>query len=163
MFSNDITDIIAAAILLFILALAAYGGSTVFVNRYSSEDISLKDEQHLFLLNYLRTETAFGDIADLIAKNENGDSDTLIPLQKISGNYLNFYRKDKGNYILKIGYPDGKVNFVAASHDWSLPSGQRQISEEQRKLWFEIGDGEKIKIPSLNKGLITLEFKTEDE
>src|SRR3989344_960566 len=162
MFSNDITDLISAAVLLFILALAVYGGSTVFVNSYSSDEISFKDEQHIFLLNYLRIETESGDIADLIAKNENGDPNTLISLEKISGNYLNFYRRDKGNYILKVGYPDGKVDFIAASHDLELPSDQRQMNEEQKKLWFEIGDGEKIKIPSLNKGMITVEFKTQD-
>ena len=166
---EDWEDLIIAFIILVILIVVGnvleFGSVT-----YTTGEINLKDEAGLFLLNYVKSETGSGKIANRIILNEGGDHTTLIPLQGLSKELLNFAEMRDKDYILKVGYPNGSVNFIAASPKWALPKAGSGLSvsgaeklDGLSKLWFELGDGEKIKLPSLNGGLITVEFKLEDE
>ena len=165
MLPEDIQDLIMAIILLIVLAVfvpfLAFSGKT-----YSSQTIELDDDTQMFLINYLKTETGDGQIADLIILNENSDFQTLIPLQTISKKIINFYDFGNRNYILKVGYPNGKVNFITASRSWDLPTSLAsggEPTDEQKKKWFELGNGAKIQIPSLRSGLIIVELEVENE
>ncbi len=164
MLPEDIQDlIIATALLLILLIIGKFiyniYGADFSANRYISKDVDFNDEEKFFLLNFLRAEAGTGGISELISKSE-GETN-LISLQEISESYLGSYFGGR-NYIMKVQYSDGKVRFITASHAWGLPKGERGIpTEKQKKFWFELGDGEKFRIPSLKQGLITIELKVE--
>src|SRR3989344_1710868 len=165
--SNDITDLIAGYALFFVMIIVVSVGGLEFAGHsFTSKDIRFSDDERLFLLNYLRTDGGDGEIADMIALNENGDLNTLKNLQDASKKILNFYGPGWKNYILKVQYPNGNVKFITASREWDLPSAGTRVEsgfEELKKFWFELGNGQKIKIPSINNGLITVELEVEDE
>ena len=134
MLPEDIQDLVIALIL--IIALAVFVPFLGFsAKNYASQIPDVNDESKLFLINYLKTETGDGQIADLIALNEGSDHATLIPLQTLSKKIINFYYFRNRNYILKVGYPDGKVDILAASSPWNLPSviSTGDPTDEQKK------------------------------
>ncbi len=164
--SNEITDLLVGFALLFLMIVVVAVGFDPLGHKYSSIDIKFTDEERLFLLNYLKTDTGNQKIADMIALNENGDADSLKDLQGASRNILNFYGFNGRDYILRIQYPNGDVKFITASKEGDLPSPEPRIETrfgELEKLRPELGRGEKIKIPSINNGLIIVELEVEDE
>ena len=100
MLPEDIQDLVIALIL--IIALAVFVPFLGFsAKNYASQIPDVNDESKLFLINYLKTETGDGQIADLIALNEGSDHATLIPLQTLSKKIINFYYFRNRNYILR--------------------------------------------------------------
>ena len=160
---EDWEDLIIAFILLIILIVVGnvldYGDPAYYI----TGEVNLKDEAGLLLLNYVKSETDSGKMANRIILNEGGDHTTRIPLQELSKELLSFADLRDKNFILKVGYPDKEVHFIAASSSWDLPRGERTDPDTGGDFWFKLGEGEKIKLPSLNGGLITMEFELEDE
>ena len=118
------------------------------------------------MLNYLRTDIGDKKIVDVIALNENGDDKSLKDLQGISGNILRFYGFNGRDYALRIKYPDGNVKFIAGSQEGNLLSPEPGLETrfgDLENYGIVLGRGEKVVIPSMNIGLITVELEVEDE
>ncbi len=163
--SNEITDLLVGFALLFLMIIAVAVGF-YSLDGDSDNKAKFSDEERLFLLNYLKTDVGDRKIADMIALNENGDSDSLENLQGISRNILNFYGFNGRNYVLRIKYPNGNVMFLTASREGDLPSPEPGVDTrfgELERYRTELGSGEKIRIPSINNGLIVVELEVEDE
>lgn len=166
MMSHEITDLIVAYALLFLVIIIAAVGFGPLDKKYSESDIKFIDDERLFLLNYLKTDAGDKKIIDMIAFSENGDSESLKNLQSISRNILKFYGFSGKNYVLRIQYPNGDVKFLTASQEGDLPSPEPRVDTgfgELERYKTELGRGEKIKIPSINGGLIIIELEVEDE
>jgi hypothetical protein len=167
---EDWEDLIIAFIILVILIVVGnvleFGSVT-----YTTGEINLKDEAGLFLLNYVKSETDSGKIANRIILNEGGDHTIRRPLQELSKELLAFTGFGRRDYLLKAKYPDGKLELIAGSGAYRLPIEQEvsltlaelEYDNKRTREALQLGDGEKIKLPSLNGGLITVEFKLEDE
>ncbi|MEK6856435.1 MAG: hypothetical protein AABX49_00310 [Nanoarchaeota archaeon] len=164
--SNEITDLIVGfVVLLFGIIILAIGFDPIG-DKSSNEGVKFSDEEKLFLLNYLRTDSGNGNLADMIALNENGNDESLKDLRGVSRNILNFYGFNGRDYALRVKYPNGDVKFIAGSQEGDLSSPEPRLEtkfgdlEEYRT---ELGSGEKAFIPSLNRGLIIIELEVEDE
>lgn len=164
--SNEITDLIGGYVLLFLMIAIVALGFDPLGEKYFDKDIRFSDDERLFLLNYLKTNVNGKDIADIIALNENGDLNTLKELQNVSRNILRFYGFDGRDYALRVQYPNGDVKFITASREDDLPAPEPGIETkfgELERYRDELGNGEKIMIPSINNGLIIVELEVEDE
>ena len=168
---EDWEDLIIAFILLIILIVVGnvldYGDPAYYI----TGEVNLKDEAGLLLLNYVKSETDSGKMANRIILNEGGDHTTRIPLQELSKELLSFMELREKNFILKAKYPNGRLEPIAGSGLYKLPI-EREVSltlaqveydNKRTEMVLKLGDGEKIKLPSLNRGLIIVEFKLEDE
>ena len=164
--SNEIADLIAGVVILvFGIIILAIGFDPLEHNSFN-ESAKLPDEEKLFLLNYLRTDIGDKKIVDVIALNENGDDKSLKDLQGISGNILRFYGFNGRDYALRIKYPDGNVKFIAGSQEGNLLSPEPGLETrfgDLENYGIVLGRGEKVVIPSMNIGLITVELEVEDE
>lgn len=164
--SNEITDLIVAYALLFLVIIIAAVGFGPLDKKSFENDIKFSDDERLFLLNYLKTDVGDKKIADMIAFNENGDANSLKDLQGASRNILRFYGFNGRDYVLRVQYPNGDVKFLTASREGDLPSPEPRVDNRFRELEkykTELGNGEKIRIPSMNSGLIIVELEVEDE
>lgn len=163
---NDATDLIVGFIFLLAMIVVFAIGFGPLDSEYSEKDIRYHDDERLFLLNYLKTDVGGKKIADMIAFNENGDEDSLKDLQDASRNILRFYGFSGRDYVLRVKYPNGDVEFLTASQEEDLPTPEPRVDTRFGELEIpktELGRGEKIRIPSINSGLITIELEVKDE
>jgi len=157
MLPEDIQDSIFAIILLIGLALVIpfFGFSGV---SYASQIPDLHDEDTLFLINYLKVDVGESQIADLIALNEILSNNVDIPLKRVTKSLISFYGLggiSGRNYLLTATYPNGRREVIDATLSWDISQPNHVKTTEGKKT--------QVQIPSLNKGLITVELEVENE
>ena len=148
---DDINDLIFAAILLVIMGLV--GGVFHFPQgSYTVQEVQLTDGEELLLLNYLKTETGSGNIANLIALSEK-DEKNLILFRHATEQIMNFALEKNQDYIVKITYPgrdeEGAVYTIGFSPFTEELNDKNRIIKE-------------MDIPSLDKGLIKVKLELEN-
>src|SRR3989338_1577452 len=165
--SNEITDLIVGYFLLFLMIGVVAIGFDPLSYKYSNRDVKFPDEERLFLLNYLRTDAGGERIADMIALSENRDKFLLRDLRSASRQILNFYGFNGRNYLLEVRYPDGEAEYITSTKGWDLidtgEEAEGGVKTGLKLFRSELCRGERIMIPSINGGLITVELVVEDE
>lgn len=162
--SNEITDLIVGFALLFLMIIVvAVGLDPLGLDyKYSAKEVKLHDEERLFLINYLRTDTGNGNIADIISFAEK-DSEKFFQLQIATRQIFGFYMagREEKDYIVKVKYPEQDYKII----DFKL-KGEEAVIDKYKELKISGGIIKtseerkyEIKLPSLNKGMIEIEME----
>lgn len=139
MLVEDIHDLIMMFILIVVLVILGSGLRTSVEKEFVYESLELRDEEEVFFLNLLKTEVDDKTIGDLIILNEN--EDLTKEIKKEIEDVLDFYGKADYEYGLIINYPN------------------EEIEDQEIGCIYGIGEkGIKQSLPSLNEGLIELQF-----
>ena len=140
MLVEDIHDLIMMFILIVVFIILASGlKPDDREDKFVYESLELRDEEEVFFLNLLKTKVDDKTIGDLIILSEN--EDLTKEIKKEIEDVLDLYGKANYEYGLIIDYPNEEVE----DQDFGCVFGIE-------------GKGIKQNLPSLNKGLIKLQF-----
>ncbi len=138
MLPEDFHDIVLAFILLIILIVIGSAFHFTVKDKedefvYTSGSLELKDEEEMFLLNYLRTNAEDKTIADLIILSENNE-ELIKKLKTETGKIIGYYT-DK-DVAVSVVYPNGNEELIYGDDVRYLEYASEQV------------------LPSLNKDVI---------
>ena len=144
MMPEDIQDLVIAFVLVVLLVIVGSAFQISDFNKkeegykYESKSLDVRDEEKVFFLNLLKTKVEDKSVGDLIILSED-NKELLKDVKDNIKEVMDFYGKSEDEYGLKIIYPDNNIENLGCAY---------QLESK----------GIVQKLPSLNNGIIELQF-----
>ena len=144
MLPEDIQDLVIAFVLVVLLVIVGSAFQISNFNKkeegykYESKSLDVRDEEKVFFLNLLKTRVEDKSVADLIILSED-NKELLNDVKSKIKEVMNFYGKSEDEYGLKIIYSNNDIENLGCVY---------QLESK----------GIVQKLPSLNNGIIELQF-----